>query len=230
MERDSLTVIYYTANVVSPRWEQFVMCQLRKSINGLPLITVSQKPMSYGENVCVGDIGQSHLNIYRQMLVGAKAAKTRYVAFVEDDILYPPDHFQFRPSRDDVAAYNMHKWALYTWMRPPCFNTSSYRRTTGCIIARDMFIEAMEERFARWPGDTAPLSHFTEVGRHEQQLGVKVRKSEEFRSNNPHVVVFHEMALGWKHLGKRKRPGEERPFEIPYWGRAEDLVGCYYGR
>lgn len=224
-----LTVIYYTANVIPGNWEQFVTQTLLSSIGDAPLVSVSQKPMpGFGRNIYLENFGRSHLNIYRQMLIGAKAAETKYLAFTEDDILYPPDHFTYRPSKDDIAAYDMHKWALYTWMQPPCFNTSSYRRTTGCIVARELFIEAMEERFARWPGDSAPLSHFCELGRHEAALGVTVRETEEFFSKNPHVVVFHEQALGWNHLGKRKRPGVERTEAIPYWGKAEDLARVYY--
>lgn len=224
-----LTVVYYTANHVPVTWETFILSELLVSIDDLPLITVSQKPMRYGNNLCVGDIGRSHLNIYRQMLIGAEEARTEYVAFVEDDILYPPCHFKFRPSGHDVAAYDMFKWALYTWMKPPCFNLSAHRLTTGLIVDRAMFIDAMRERFDKYPDDDkAPLRYWAEIGRREQELGVTVRKSEEFYPDTPHLVVFHERALGFENLGRRKRANPIQQESIPYWGSAADILIKYY--
>lgn len=227
---DDLTAVYFTANFIPKTWEEFVTATLLKNKGDIPLISVSQKPMDFGLNICVGDIGRSHLNIYRQMLIGAKAAQTKYVAFVEDDALLPPEHFTFRPSSPDIAAYNLHKWALFTWMRPPCFNAFPPRHTSGCIVSRDMFIEAMEERFTKYPIDAeVPIQYWGEIGRYEELLGVTVRKLEAFYPSVPHVFVSHETGLGFLNLGIRKLPGKPRPTEIPYWGKASDLLKHYYG-
>jgi len=228
---NDLTVVYFTANFIPLSWEKFVTETLLKSIGDLPLISVSQKPMDFGFNICVGDIGRSHLNIYRQMLIGAKATETEYIAFVEDDVLLPLEHFIFRPSAPDVAAYNMNKWALFTWMRPPTFNMYPlHHSNAGCIIARNMFIEAMEERFAKYPVDAdVPLKYWAEVGRYEGCMHITQRKLESFYPSVPHIFVSHETALGFLHLGKRKRPGELRVTEVPPWGTAEELLKHYYG-
>ena len=52
-----LTVIYYTANKISDHFAAHTMRHLLTSIGDLPLITVSQMPMTFGENICV--IGSS---------------------------------------------------------------------------------------------------------------------------------------------------------------------------
>jgi len=226
---NDLTVVYYTANVIPASWEKFVTDTLLKSIGDLPLISVSQKPMDFGNNICV-DFGRSHMNIYRQMLIGAKAAETEYIAFVEDDVLLPPEHFDCHPSASDVAAYNMNKWALFTWMKPPVFNNYVRHSNAGCIIGREMCIETLEERFARYPIDAeAQLKYWGEIGRYEGCMGIKIRKMEDFYPSTPHVFVSHETGLGFQHLGIRKRPGQERVEEIPYWGKASDIVAHYYG-
>ena len=75
-----LTVIYYTANYLNNRFADRVREQLIRAIGQTPLISVSHKPMDFGENICVGDIGRSVYNIYKQVLIGARAAKTKYVA------------------------------------------------------------------------------------------------------------------------------------------------------
>jgi hypothetical protein len=55
--------------------------------------------------------------IYRQVLEGAKQASTDYVAVAEDDVLYSPEHFKFRP-KPGHWGYNMNPWSIYTWGEP----------------------------------------------------------------------------------------------------------------
>lgn len=225
---NDLTVIYYTANSLPEVFDTKIREQLLKAKGDYPLISVSQKPMDFGENICVGDIGRSHLNIYRQALLGAKNATTKYIALAEDDVLYSPDHFKHRSS-DGTFAYNMSTWALYTWTKPATYSYKDRINLSGLICERDLFIEAMEERFARWPGDTAPIRNWAEPGKYENHLGVTKRVLEKFYTDIPNVVFSHETALSFDNLGKRKRLGYARAYDVPYWGRADQLITYYYG-
>ena len=70
-----LTVIYYTSNWLdthNPYFLENTKKQLLRAIGDLPLISVSQKPIVFGQNICVGETGRSHLNLYRQILEGVK--------------------------------------------------------------------------------------------------------------------------------------------------------------
>src|SRR5574337_272588 len=112
--KKDLTIIYYTSNWLDTHNPYFLANtkkQLLKAIGDLPLISVSQKPIALGKNICVGDIGRSHLNIYRQILIGAKAAKTKYVALAEDDILYSWEHFHEHLPEKGKFAYDINKWS-----------------------------------------------------------------------------------------------------------------------
>lgn len=96
-------------------------------------------------------------------------------------------------------------------------------------MSREMLVEALEERFAKYPDeDHLPPHGFAEIGRHERRLGVTVRKTEPVYSSQPHVVFFHEAALGFQRLGKRKKRGEIQVSKIPYWGEAEKMRDLYY--
>ena len=106
-----LTVIYYTANLISDYFADNVRKKLLEVLGDTPLISVSQKPIDFGENICVGEIGASNYNVYFQILKGAKAAKTRYVMMAEDDTLYPPEHFLQRPPVGSFA-YNLNRWTV----------------------------------------------------------------------------------------------------------------------
>lgn len=236
-----LTIIYYTSNFLdtaNPYFLENTKKQLLKAIGDLPMIIVSQKPTLFGDNstnICIGDIGRSHLNIYRQMLIGAKEARTPYVAMAEDDILYSFEHFHADlPSSQDVFLYDMSKLSLFTWTKPPLFSFRTKRKVINQLIApRGLLIEALEERFTRveelllkQPLEKI-IKYWGDLGRYENLLGVTVRKTEEFYCTCPSIVFSHEHAYGYLSQGKRKRLGDIRIIEMDYWGRAEDILKLY---
>jgi hypothetical protein len=216
--------------------------QLLKAIGDLPLLSVSQKPMNFGKNICVGDIGRSHLNIYRQILIGCKEATTKYVAMAEDDILYSEPHFNFqyfvKPEilEKDVFFYDMNKVSLFTWTKPPIFSFRSARMVVNQLIApRQMLIDAMEERFERidylmkngW-NEEKVCHYWGDPGRYEDILGVKVRERHEYYSWIPSIVFTHEYAYGYMfNHGTKKKLGDLRIVELADWGRAEDVLKLY---
>src|SRR3972149_2247663 len=119
-----LTVVFYTSNYLpdsNPHFFNNMTRLLKETILDTPLISVSQKPLDLGENICVGEIGRSNRNLYWQILQGAKAAKTKWIATAEDDIIYSPDHFEYRPHADTIA-YEMNKWSFFTWYYPLVFS------------------------------------------------------------------------------------------------------------
>lgn len=242
-----LSIIYYTSNFLedtNPFFLENTKRQLLKAIGDLPIITVSQKPTTVGnncKNICLGDIGRSHLNIYKQILIGAKAATTKYVAMAEDDILYSPEHFDFRKyikdPQDDVFYYDMCKLSIFTWIRPALYSFRFKREVVNQLICnREFLIEAMEERFERveWlkkHGKTEDqiIRYFGDPGRYERLLGVTVRKTRQESCKNPSIVFSHEHAYGYAvNQGKKKRLGDLRIIEVPYWGRAEDVIKLFY--
>jgi len=223
-----LTVVYITANEISETFAQNMRNHLVKAIGENPIIAVSRKPMDTIVKNIVVDMPRSHVNIYRQALAGVKAAETKYVAIVEDDILYPKEHFQKRPTRSGVFAYNIAYWSLYTWSDPPIFSYTG-RRIHGMLICeRDLYIEAMEERFAKYPDESQiNIAVWAEPGKYESQLGVTVRESEVFYTDPSCIMFSHPEGLSFTHLGMRKRLAPIRAYEIPYWGRAEAVVTLY---
>lgn len=222
-----LTVIYYTANVVSQHFASNTQKQLLEAIGDVPLISVSKKPMDFGQNICVGDTPRSHINIYRQALVGAKAAKTKHIALAEDDVLYSPEHFKKRNSPGKFA-YNIGVWSFFTWSNPPLFNYKGRINLNSLICDRELFIEAMEERFARWPKDEEiELGIWAEPGKYEKYLDVTIREIEHFFTNPTNIMFSHETALSFDGLGTRKKAGDIRATAIPYWGTAQEVMDLY---
>lgn len=239
-----LSVIYYTSNHLektNPYFLRNTQKQLLKAIGEHPLISVSHKPMDFGQNIVVGEKdglepGRSHLNIYKQILIGCKHAKTKYVAMAEDDILYSYAHFHTYVPKRQRFAYDMQKLSLFTWTKPPMYSFRTKRRVVNQLIApRDMLIEALEERFARVPillqqgmAFKDIISKWGDPGRYEDLLGVTVREVEEFYSGVPSIVFSHEHAYGYLNHGSRKRLGDIRMYDIPEWGHASEVLKLWH--
>jgi len=225
--KNDLTIIYYTANSIPEHFTQNIRNNLIKEADGIPIIWVSKKPLGLENNIVV-DTPRSHLNIYKDALVGVKAAKTMYVAMAEDDVLYSSSHFARRPSALNVFAYNMNYWNIHTWDDPLYSQKLGGRRNLHSLIcSKDQFIKAMEERFAKYPDGLRDYGIWAEPGKYEKHLGVTEQQTEGFCTNPPNVVFTHQTALSFNHLGRRKRLGEIRALEIPHWGHAKEIRKVY---
>ena len=97
-----ITLLYYSAHSLPEKVE----ANFRNELTGYPIISVTQKPINLGQNICVGEIGKSHYNCYKQILIGLREVKTEWVACVEDDTLYNLEHFSHRP---DKISYNKNR-------------------------------------------------------------------------------------------------------------------------
>lgn len=96
---NQVTVVYYTSNREDPSFEKYIQKRLLSVIGDLPLISVSQQPISdFGYNINIGEVDVNEQTLWRQMLIGCSFAKTPYVLFAEADTLYPPEYFTHVPN------------------------------------------------------------------------------------------------------------------------------------
>ncbi len=221
-----LTIVYITANVIPESFAWITQETLLKAAQGLPIISVSHKPVAIGDNIVV-DLPRSQASIYLQVLQGAQQADTKYVAVAEDDVLYSPEHFKFRP-KDGHWAYNMNAWNIYTWSEPIfTYKAPGGRRNlNGLICERQLLIQHLQERFKLWPGEV-DINIFGEPGKYDNQLGTSPYPSQDFYTNPPNIVFSHQANLQFEGLGTRKALGQIRATEIPYWGAASKLRSYY---
>jgi hypothetical protein len=222
-----LTVLYITANEMPVGWTQFQLWHLHKAADGFPRIAISRAPMPNwpGPNLLDTE-PKSFWNLYMQLLRGAMSAETPYVAMAEDDALYSREHFtRFRPPLDRVA-YNHSRWSLFTWDPIYCLR----QRLSNCslIAPRDLLIEALQERKAKWPHG-APDEICGEVGRErvDRRLGVTARGCVEWWSTVPIIHLNHPSGTDPTQRTEWKAHGELKAIEIPYWGKAKEIARVY---
>lgn len=183
--------------------------------------------MDFGHNVVV-DHEPSHVGIYVDAYLGASEADTDYIALCEDDVLYSPEHFKHRPSPGKFA-YNLGAWSIFTWGEPMFTHKGTVRKNLNSLICeRNLFLKAMEERFTKWPNEYAIDTRiWAEPGKYERQLGVTIQETEDFYTNPPNIIFSHQTELSYNNLGQRKRVGEYRAYELPYWGHAQTIRNLY---
>lgn len=241
-----LTILYYTANRIDERFAIAVRRQLLDVASRYgagpgvfpPLVSIAQQPIDFrsefGATICVGDIGASIYNCYRQILIGAKHATTPYVACCEDDTLYVPEHFTYRPALD-TFAYNRQRWVITrrlsadTRRREAFFYFRERTQMAMCLAPRQLLIDTLEERFAKYPVEVpheVAKRGWGEPGRYEKNLGLAPRKLEVFRTVAPCVTFNHGESL----MGRRQvQATDVLATELPVWGDANALWTRIHG-
>lgn len=104
-------ILYYTDNVSAPDYiAEAVKKQLLKA--NLPIISISQIPIDFGRNICIGPIGRSRISMTKQVLLGLDNTNATIVFIAEHDVLYPPSHFDFTPEDNNTLYFNQNMWRV----------------------------------------------------------------------------------------------------------------------
>jgi hypothetical protein len=226
---NDITVIYYSANLLDEPFFTNVQKQIIEASCGAPIISVTHKPINFGTNICVGELPISPISIYKQVLIGAREAKTKYVVMAEDDILYSKEHFFYPIDRDDVIYFNVNRWMLFTWKPHIGFSLNGRKINGGMFTSRDYLVDALEERYAKYPDESKiNVNAWGEPGRYDDVLKVTLRNTQDVKSDIPIVQFNHPKSLCYKSLGTKKKVGSERVQDLPYWGNAIDVFNKFY--
>ena len=96
---------FYTDNRIDERLAKVVRGRLRKT--GFPIVSVSHEPIpDFGKNIVV-NMMPDMLTMFKQILIGLEASKSKVIFITEHDVLYDPSHFEFTPPKKDVFYYNI---------------------------------------------------------------------------------------------------------------------------
>lgn len=238
-----LTLLYYTANRISAGFARAVRLELVETFtsgggNMPESIAISHLPIEGlgDENIVVGDVPQSIWQVYQNILLGAKAATTAFVACCEDDTVYSRSHFDYRPALD-TFAYDRNRWVITRKLsddgkrREAFFYWRSRHQMAMCIAPRELLIETLEEKFAKYPTPpesttVAKKAGWGEPGRYEKNLGLTPRKMEYFDALEPSVTFNHGESL----MGRRRvNPDDKIVTDLPPWGEATALWERIHG-
>jgi len=241
------TILYITDSKLDPWLSWKCRELLLKVSDGVPIISVSQQPLDFGENICVGDIGQSGVSIDTQLVAGLERVKTKWLLVAEHDCVYSREHILWTPPDENVFWYNDNVWLLQLWnpLHPDwdgMFSHTKRRRVQSQLICdTDRFreilfarLKLMEDvvwkhkdpgRWIREPGcynEMRCLRKFRELRRHPLRLLLKRHltryAAKDFKTKTPNVDIRHGHNLTGQRRGKKRR------FALEPWGSMNDML------
>jgi len=215
------TAIYYTSNLISDFFANNIRDHLLTM--NVPIVSISWKPIDFGENICVGAKDgltpkPSAYNVYKQILIGARRAKTKYIVCCEDDALYVPEQFMIMPP-DDTFFYNKNKWNV----NPHYFYHRKQINMSTCVANRELMISTLETRFAKYniPIPRAKKQvNLSEPGKYEKKIGLPPVKLSKFKTEEPILTFNHRPQLGGR---RRFMPNDIIVQTLKPWGNAHFL-------
>jgi hypothetical protein len=212
-----VAIIYYTSNKEDPKFEKRVQDNIL-SVTDLPIISVSQKPIDFGENVCVGDVGASGFNCFRQVQMALKNTDADFVISAEADCLYPPDYFEFRPPNKECwrndNLYIMGDYRKYFWHKKE-------GSVLGQVVGKQYYLDRLNLLFEGAPAWSVEEFNFPKERHRKADIFNKVNF---WTSDNPIVSMK-------THRGMRYHTHTERIniHDIPYWGNGKELRKAFCG-
>lgn len=222
-----LTLVYYSGHSLPEPCEINVRNELIKIVSDkYPIISVTQKPLRLGTNICVGDIGRSHYNCYKQIFIGTKQVKTKYVALVEDDTLYNLEHFAFRPPSDDVFFFNSNM----RFLEDKKFWHKGQTGMLACIVNAKLLTKVLAQRFEKFPEEPLPRRsqrHYWQEPGRDERLGFVKQNVAYFSTRVALVTLNYYNALDGKKKSSNHKPVIEK--EIEFWGKADALKKRLWG-
>lgn len=139
-------IVYYTENKCREPIFSAVQEQLKRVTNGLQIVSVSLKPINFGDNIVLG-LQRGYVTMFQQILAGLSHLDTDWAYLCEHDALYSKEHFDFTPPRDDTYYYDENIWRVSARTGQALFH---YHRSVSMMAAcRRTLIDHYRERLAR---------------------------------------------------------------------------------
>ena len=221
-------IVYYTDNQLDPVIEKKCQDQLRHASNQHRIVSVSLKPMDFGDNIHL-PLERGYLSMFKQILTGLEALDTDVAFLCEADVLYHPSHFDFIPPKNDVYYYNMNSWQL-RWSDGFAI-TYDRKQVSGLCANRKFLITHYKERIRRIEAEGKFNYRMGfEPGTHGRDEKVDDFKAEGWRSDFANIDIRHNTNL----TKSRWHPSEFRNHRscrnwkesntIEGWGDTRDII------
>lgn len=224
-------IVYYTDNRLDPKIMKACQQQLLKASNGIPIVSVSLKPLDFGKNIVL-DLDRGYLSMFKQILAGLEALDTDIVFFCEHDVLYPSCHFDFIPEKKDAYYYNVNSWQVRVDDGHAAFWDCC--RLNEICAYRELLLEHYRKRVAKVIADGGyHMRMGFEPGSHRRTERVDDFRAETWMSKIPILDLKHEYnltATRWnpsefRNVRSCKNWQEKNVSEIKGWNFKEVLNG-----
>ena len=210
----TISIIYISSNREDKEFENKIIKDILKKKGNIPVYSVTQKPIDFGINKCVGDVGVSGFNFCRQLQMVVEMADTDFVISCEADCLYSPDYFTFIP--DDVNAV--------------------YRNTNNYVIPykQNAFYSKDSQTAFQIAGRKFLLNRLNYLLKNQPQWNIKMKNFpkeigkpflENWKTFKTKYACF-QIKTG-NGMRKQTRHGKDAVLSLPYWGTVQQVKEKY---
>jgi hypothetical protein len=174
-------IIFFTDNRLNLKIAHAVQKQLKRI--GLPIISSSLKPMTFGDKNVVIDAERGYHTYFKQIVAALETSTAEIVFFCEHDVLYPPEHFEFTPPTKDKFYYNQN-WVKMDWETK---NAVSWEadQVSGLVCYRELALDHYRKVLAAFNPETFKRSFEPGSG----------KNSEAWMSKVPYLDIRQPNAL-----------------------------------
>jgi len=183
-------IVYYTDNRLDAQLMQTAQKLLLAT--GLPIVSVSLKPLDFGHNIVLG-LERSYVTMFKQILTGLETIDTEFVFLCEHDVLYSNEHFLFTPPSNTLWYYNKNNWQ--------CRQSDGHavfwdcKKVSQVVANREFMIEHYKKRIKLCEDVGFSRRMGFEPGTHGRPERVDDTKSEFFETKIPNLDIRHRYNL-----------------------------------
>jgi hypothetical protein len=224
--RASKGLVYYSDSRLDVRIAAPVRQQLALCINGSPLVSVTLKPLDFGQNIVLPLI-RGRLTMFRQILAGLEALDAHIAFLVEHDVLYHPSHFRFEPANQEIFYYNQNTWRVDVATGKALFYYCN--QVSGLCAYRETLVDHYRKRIARVETNGYDHRIGYEPG-NRRSREIDGRSASSWMSPGPNVDLRHSQNLTksrWTRKEFRDHTtclGWQESDSVPGWGTTADLL------
>lgn len=227
---NKIGLVWYSDLACDPTILRACQRQLDRCRNGHPLVSVTLKPVEFGDQNIVMALERGVLSMFRQILAGIEACKTDIIYLCEHDVLYSPGHFKFIPPKRDTFYYDENCYYVFTSDGGSLYY--NVMKVSMLCAYRDLLLEHYKTRVARVERDGFSLRLGYEPGNHPFPRGVDLHGRETYWSDGPPCI---DIQHGKNFTPNRRKQSQFRnkqnlhawkeSDEVPGWGRTKGRFG-----
>lgn len=211
-------IIYYTSNREEEEFARRIRQNILNVCDGIPIVSVSQKPIDFGKNICVGEVGINDDNLFRQVQIACQNTDADYIITTEADVIYPEDYFKFVPPTFDKVYRSDNMWILYN--RKPGYYKKPYSEG-GQIIGREFYLDLLGEALKDLPMWNQCLL-YRDGGRNKIRNPFRRAIWQYFHSD---PIISVKTCNGLRNWGGKSFGREDN---LPVWGNSEQLKDKFF--
>lgn len=188
--KSNRVILYYTDSKLERTLAEAVRKNLATVAGPIPIISVSQEPLNFGKNICVGEKPRSLKSMYEQILAGVMAAPEDSIIYLcEHDVFYHPSHFAKIPRDNNAFYFNQNRY--YWWVGENRFYQGgpSHKALSHAIVSKKYLtakIKAMLDnddfrlkvRRQNWTAErpNVDIRHGANLTKNDSEYAMKKRK------------------------------------------------------